>query len=390
LIHHPRLRSFWSRGRRSRYNAPVHRGLRELVQWVEAHRDDLELNPPATTAEIGALEQMLGGPLPTDLKEIYKRFNGGTLPVGTLLPAGNEPGTIGATVREYAEAIGGDFLDPELLLPFHRTLEGSLLAFDRSAGPVSDTWSIVDYYEDTGDHRLMYRTFDGWCRHCVAEFTSDDFGQDFDLDTYLRSGERHVEVEPDVATGHATVAHALKRAGRPDEALASYLAAARCVPPLEWCDWEALKVAALLGDRRAGFEAAHRLASRGPDTRWSARETTPGRTAEVLALLARRDDDAERWLRLLEQLQEQADASEAVLIQTLSAALEAGEPLPEPRPLREPVVPDPGDMDGWVQAAHESYAQGVCRDEDLLFDPGLRRLGRVRDLTNLLRIRREF
>jgi hypothetical protein len=369
----------------------VHRGLKELVKWVEAHRDELELNPPASSSDIATLEQMLGGPLPTDLKEIYKRFNGGKLPVGHLLPAGNEPGTIGATVREYAEAVGGDFLDPELLLPFHRTLEGSLLAFDRSAGPVSDTWSIVDYYEDTGDHRLMYRTFDGWCRHCVLEFTSDDFGEDFDLDTYLRSGQRHVQVEPDVATAHATVAHALKRSGRPSEAMESYLHAARCVPPLEWCDWEALKIAALLGDLRAGFEAAHRLSARGPDRRWAARETTPGRVAEVIGYLARSDPEPAPWLRLFEQLQEQADAAEAVLIQQIAAAVEEKEALPEPRPLRdEPMVPAQEDMDAWVKAAEEAYAQGYCRDEDLLFDPGLRRLGRVRDLSHLLETRREF
>jgi len=361
------------------------------VAWVEAHKDELELNPPASSSDIATLEQMLGGPLPTDLKEIYKRFNGGKLPVGHLLPAGNEPGTIGATVREYAEAVGGDFLDPELLLPFHRTLEGSLLAFDRSAGPVSDTWSIVDYYEDTGDHRLMYRTFDGWCRHCVAEFTSDDFGEDFDLDTYLRSGQRHVAVEPDVATAHATVAHALKRSGRPAEAMESYLRAARCVPPLEWCDWEALKIAALLGDLRAGFEAASRLAARGPERRWNARETTPGRVAEVIGVLGRSDPEPAPWLRLFEQLQEQADAAEAVLIQQIAAAVEEKEALPEPRPLRdEPVVPVQDDMDAWLQAAEQAYAEGYCRDEDLLFDPGLRRLGRVRDLSHLLETRREF
>ena len=371
--------------------AIVHRGVRELVGWVESHRDDLELNPPATASQIGALEQMLGGPLPTDLKEIYKRFNGGTLPVGTLLPAGNEPGTIGATVREYAESIGGDFLDPELLLPFHRTLEGSLLAFDRSAGPVSDTWSIVDYYQDTGDHRLMYRTFDGWCRHCVAEFTSDDFGKDFDLDTYLRSGLRHVAVEPDVATAHATVAHALKRAGRPEDAMESYLRAARCVPPLDWCDWEALKVAAILGDLRAGYEAAQRLSGRAPEARWAARETTPGRTAEVMGLLARRDPELIPWLRLFEQLQEQADAADAVRIQQIATAIEERETLPEPRPMRDDAaVPAHENLDDWLVAAQEAYSAGACREEDILFDPGLRRLGKVRDLSALLRIRRDF
>ena len=40
---------------------------------------------------------------------------------------------------------GVSFLDPELLLPFHRTDTGSYLCFDRSAAPVSDTWPVVDF-----------------------------------------------------------------------------------------------------------------------------------------------------------------------------------------------------------------------------------------------------
>ncbi|MCB9619559.1 MAG: SMI1/KNR4 family protein [Sandaracinus sp.] len=339
----------------------------------------MKLNPPASASDIGALEQMLGGPLPADLRLLLSRFNGGTLPAGELLPAGIEPGTIGHTVREYAEAVGGDFLDTELLLPFHRTPEDSLLAFDRSAGPVSDTWPIVDYFQDLQEHRLMYRTFDGWCRVCVSEWTSPDFGEEFTLDTYLRSGERHATIEPDVATAHATVAHALKRSGRPEDALASYLRAARCVPPLPWCDWEALKIAALLRDDGAAFEAADRLCSRAPKARWKQRETKPGRVAEVLAPIAFRMADGGPWLRLVHQLEGQAEGGDKAIVSAIVQALEAGEDPPSPRPPRkESVLPGGADIDAWWAEAKRAYADGELRDDDLLLDPALIRLGRVR------------
>jgi len=368
----------------------VHRGVRDFVEWVEAHREgaEVDLNPPASTAEVAALEQMLGGPLPIDLKLVLTRFNGGTLPAGQMLPAGLEPATIGATVREYAEAVGVDFLDPELLLPFHRTLEGSLLAFDRSAGPVSDTWPVVDYFEDLDEHRLMFRTFDGWCRYCVAEWSSDDFGAEFSLDTYLRSGQRHVAVEPDVATAHATVAHALKRAGRPQEALEAYLAAARGVPPLHWCDWEALKLACVLGLDEHAYEAAGRLASRAPPERWQQRETSPGRVAEALGILA---PHGGRWIRMLEQLADQVDAEEAPIVEGVRKALGEGVPAPPTRsPREEPVVTPLDDLDAWWTAARDAYLQGYLRDDDILLEPTLRPLQRLRPLKELLYIRRDF
>jgi hypothetical protein len=349
------------------------------------------VNPPATSAELATLERELGGPLPSDLRLVATRFNGGQIPSGSLVPVGIEPGTIGACVREYAQRVGRDFLDPELLLPFHRTVEGSLLAFDRSAGPVSDTWPIVDYDEETGEHRLVYRTFDGFCRACVAEWTSEDFGVEFDLDTYLRKGQRHATLEPDVATSHATVAHAQKRAGRPDEALASYLEAARCVPPLPWCDWEALKLAAVLGRNAAALEAATRLATLAPPEVWSKRETTPGRVAEVIAPLAARAPDKTPWLRLLGLLGRQAarDPAEARIVAALHEALDRAAPLPAPRPARaEPVVPANADVEVLWQHAYRAYAEGYLREDDLLFDRALAPLGDAR--RELLKIRRDF
>ena len=372
----------------------MHRGVREFVAWIGAHADrpDVALNPPASRADIAALEQMLGGPLPADLRFVLTRFNGGTLPAGQMLPAGIEPGTIGHTVREYAEAVGMDFLDPELLLPFHRTLEGSLLAFDRAAGPVSDTWPIVDYYEDLDEHRLMYRTFDGWCRVCVAEWTSEDFGQEFSLETYLRAGMRHASIETDVATAHATVAHALKRAGRPLDALHAYVRAARCVPPLHWCDWEALKLAVLLRRPTEALESLSRLSSRAPSDRWGQRETTPGKVAEVVGpLIAGLQTDPASWLRLLEALEEQADEDERLVVAAISVAIDRNESLPELRPREtELAVAPQADLESWWNECQSAYYEGRLRDEDLLLDPRLTSLRAQRDLGQLLQIRRDF
>lgn len=370
----------------------MHRGVKEFVAWVDGARDtdEVKLNPPAPDAQLSAVEQMLGGPLPADLRLVLTRFNGGKLPVGELMTAGIEPGSIGAEVRVYAESVGKDFLDPELLLPFLKTAEGSLLAFDRSAGPVSDTWPIVDYYPDTGDHRLMHRTFDGWCSRCVEEWTSEDWGADFSVDTYLRAGQRHVNVEPDVATAHATVAHAHRRAGQPKEALAAYLKASRCVPPLHWVDWEALKIAALLFDPLAGLEALTRLASWAPVERWSERETDPGRVAEVAAFIAVRVPDKEPWIKLLLQLEAQGQDTTGV-VEAIRVALQNNSPLPAPRaPREESVVPRDADVDVWFQNVRVAYTQGALRDDDLLLDPTLRPLSKVRDFAEVIRIRRDF
>lgn len=372
----------------------MHRGVQELIRWLDTHRDfpGVQLNQPATTAELNALEQQLGVPLPADLRLVLTRFNGGILPNGTMLSAGMGPGTIEAAVRSFAGAVEADFLDPELHLPFFRTSEGSLLCFDRSAAPISDTWPIVDYFEDTGDTRLVFRTFDGWCRTCVSGFDAPDFLDDFSLDKYLAQGRRHVEIEPDVATAHATVAHALKRAGEPELALAAYLAAARCVPPLPWCDWEALKLAALLEREPEALEAAGRLCSRAPTSRWADRETTPGAVADAIGQCAIRADDESAWIRLLDQLVPQTwDEGEKLHVHAVRKSLVSGDALPPTlAPRDESVLPPAPDVEQWWVAAREAYLEGRLRDDDMLFDPALRPLRQQKDFRELLRIRRDF
>ena len=372
----------------------MHRGVQELIRWTESHQDfpGVALNRPAVTAELNALEQQLGVPLPADLRLVLSRFNGGMLPNGTMLAAGIGPGTVEAAVRAYAEAVEADFLDPELLLPFFRTNEGSLLCFDRSAAPISDTWPIVDYFEDTGETRLVFRTFDGWCRTSVASYESPDFLDDFSLDKYLSQGRRHAEMEPDVATAHATVAHAQKRAGQPEEALRSYLAAARCVPPLAWCDWEAFKIAALLEREPEAVEAATRLCSRAPTDKWAERETTPATVADVVGYCAVRADDRSHWVRLLDQLVRECwDDDEKAHVHAVRKAVVSKMALPPTRaPRDEPVIVAQSDVEAWWSAAKDAYHQGMLRDDDMLLDPTLAPLRQQRDFRELLRIRREF
>ncbi len=369
----------------------MHRGVREFTAWIEENREDprVDLNPPATTAEFSALEQQLGGPLPADLRFVLTRFNGGRLPSGHMLPAGIEPDTIGAAIRQYAEEAKHDFLDNQILLPFLRTNEESLLAFDRSGGPVSDTWPIIDYFGDSGEEPVVYRTFDGWCRHSVANWRAEPPDAEFTLDMYLARGSRHVDAEPDVASGHATVAHALKRAGRPAAALAAYLAAGRCVPTLPWCDWNALMLAVLVEDHAAAFEATSRLASRGPADLWRRRDTTPAKVAEAAAQVLPRDErDHTEWNRLFDMLAEQAGEEREVIEAIRRAMLDPAVPVPLPR-ASERVLTTDSPEEQWAEL-QAGYENGQIRDAHLVLDPHIVRLRRLRPVTTLLRIRREF
>lgn len=373
----------------------MHRGVQEFLKWLGDNPafPGVNLSGPATSDDIALLEQHITAPLPADLRLVLQSFNGGTIPSGTLLSATPGPGqTIEAALKVFAELVGASFLDPELPLPFHRSNEGAIHAFDRSAGPVSDTWPIVDYYEDTGELRLVHRTFDGWCRSCVADWSAPDFVADFSLDKYLRAGERHVLIEPDVSSAHATVAHALKRAGQPEKALDAYLRGARCIPPLAWCDWEALKLAAILGRPVEALEAAQRLAKRAPESRWVERSTQPARVADVIARVALLDADKVPWVRLMDLLEEQSrEPADKQKIAALRRALVSGEALPPPDLGRASVVPAQSDLGAWFEALRTSYVAGEVRDEDLLLDPQIEPLRKAqKPFAEILRIRREF
>jgi len=324
---------------------------------------------------------------------MLSRYNGGELPSGQLLSAGDtSPSSMLAVADELAERLEMPVRDPDLLFPFYRSDDGGILAFDRSAGPVADTWPIIDYYLESGEQRLVHRTFDGFCRLRVAEWSSTDFGGEFTLASYLRSGERHVAIEPDVSVAHATVAHALRRAGRPEDALAAYLDAARCVPAQAWCDWEALKLAALLGDGRAAWEAAVRLAARAPKPRWRQRETTPALVADVVAVIAARlASRRDRVLRLFDQLIQQEDGErEQRHIAAVRQSVLDQRPAPLPFTPRNHGIAAQADHALWIKAISAAYAKGKVRDEDLLLDPSYAPLRAGFVLADVLRVPRAF
>ncbi|AKF06347.1 hypothetical protein DB32_003496 [Sandaracinus amylolyticus] len=364
---------------------------------MEDHREQtgLALQPPAQARDIQAIEHHVGSPLPADLRLVLGRFNGAVTPAGTLLTAAPGPGaTIEAALKEVASQRAASFLDPDLLLPFHRTEHGTVLAFDRSAAPVADTWPIVDYDPDSGEVRLVHRTFDGWCRLCVNEWTTES-GTPFDLDKYLRQGQRHVEIEPDVSIAHVTVGHALRRAGRPEEALASYLRGARCVPAIPWADWEALKIASILGDLDAIAESGGRLAKRTPEQVWEQRGTTPSRVAYVIARAlptVPEGKQRESLMRALDNLEPQSrDPEDRSARDAILAAARSGEILiPQPWPAQETAIPTQADVDAWWAAMVAGYQSGQLRDDDLVLDPTYDALRATHSIADLLRIRRDF
>lgn len=373
----------------------MHSGVRQFVRWVQgkAGSEGVVAERPAKAKEVTALEHQLGAPLPVDLKLVLGIFDGVSLPNGRLLAAQPGPGnTIEAGLKALAEDAETSFLDPELLLPFHQTEAGSYLAFDRSAAPVSDTWPIVDYDLETGERRLIHRTFDGWCRLCVAEWTAEDYTAEFSVEKYLAQGERHAEIEPDVPIAHVTVAHALRRAGEPERSLESYLKAGRCVPSVPWSDWEALKLAALLRYPAHAMEAGSRLGKRAPAFMWESRETTPSRVAFALALVAPPPgDQQEPWLRILDHLVSQAlDDEDREAATAIRKAAATGQAIPAPSPSQEAEIEFTDDLDALWVACAAAYTAGSLREDDLLLDLRFRPLAEVQDLADLLRIRRGF
>ncbi len=373
----------------------MHRGVRELIRWVQEHdgSETVRAQRPAAAKEVTALEHQLGAPLPADLKVVLNVFDGASLPNGVLLSAAPGPGdTIEAALKQLAEERGVSFLDPELLRPFHRTELGSYLAFDRSAAPVSDTWPVVDYDPQSGEMRLIHRTFDGWCRLCVREWTSADDAEEFTVDKYLRHGERHAEIEPDVSIAHVTVAHALRRAGEPERSLESYLRAGRCVPAVPWADWEALKLAAVLRYPADALEAGSRLAKRAPATTWEIRGTTPSRVAYALARVAPpKSADQEAWLRMIDGLIAQAlDDEDREATKAIRRAIVKGEATPLPSPPQEAPIEVGDDLDAVFATACDAYRDGSLRDDDLILDPRLDPVWLTHDPADVLRIRRDF
>jgi len=374
----------------------MHRGVRQFIRWVQKN-DGGELaraERPAAARELTALEHQLGAPLPADLRLVLSVFDGASLPNGTLLSAQPGPAnTIEAALKTMADELGTSFLDPELLLPFHRTEAGSYLAFDRSAAPISDTWPVVDFDLETGEQRIIHRTFDGWCRLCVAEWTSADYTAAFTVEKYLAQGERHAAIEPDVSIAHVTVAHALRRAGRPEDALESYLRAGRCVPAVHWSDWEALKLAALLAYPAQALEAGIRIGKRAPKFMWDERETTPSRVAFALTKVAPPPGEAqEPWLRILDQLVLQAldddDREAATAIRKVMAT--GGESPPAPSPIQVAEIDFVDDLEAMWLSCADAYTAGALREDDLLLDKRFEPLSEVHDLVDLLRIRRGF
>ena len=371
----------------------MHRGVREFVRWVRDNPGRVKVEAPAPAKDMTALEHQLGAPLPADLKLVLGVFDGGQLPNGMLLSAKPGPGnTVEAALKAIAEDRGVSFLDPELLLPFHRTEAGSFLAFDRSSAPVSDTWPIVDYDLESGEQRLTHRTFDGWCRLCVEEWSARDWQADFTIEKYLEQGRRHARIEPDVSIAHVTVAHALRRCGEPELALESYLRAGRCVPPVAWSDWEALKLASILRYPADALEAGTRLGKRAPASMWEFRETTPSRVAYALAKVAPPPGGhREPWLRILDALVDQAldDDDRAAAAAIRDAVIDAGRP-PPPDPPQDCEIEIGEDLDAAFQALAESYRAGALREVDLALDPRFDVLEGAHDLADLLRIRRDF
>src|SRR4051812_48042451 len=112
----------------------MHRGVQAVIAWILEHPQfsGITLEKPATPQQLTVVEDAVMSPLPSELVVLLSRWNGGELPSGTLLRAGDTgPDSILFALGELATRSGRSPQDIELPLPYFRTKEGPLLAFDR-------------------------------------------------------------------------------------------------------------------------------------------------------------------------------------------------------------------------------------------------------------------
>ena len=113
----------------------MHRGVQALLSWIVENPDfpGLRLAGPAGPLELPEVEDRVLSPLPTDLRMLLSQHNGGALPTGTLLRAGGGGAdSILGELERLAQLFGRTSDDPELPLPYFRSHERALLAFDRA------------------------------------------------------------------------------------------------------------------------------------------------------------------------------------------------------------------------------------------------------------------
>jgi len=190
------------------------------------------------------------------------------------------------------------------------------------------------------------------------------------------------------------VGHALRRAGEPDRALSSYVKGGRCVPPIAWADWEALKLAVILEDWRAAVEVGGRLTKRSRKDTWELRGTTPSRVAYLLArgLKKAKPSDPSQWMRMLDHVSHQGldDEDKTALAAITAAALDPTAEIPLPSPPQPPALELDPDVDIAFARMREAYGAGQLRDDDLALDPRYDAVASTYPLADVLRIRREF
>jgi hypothetical protein len=148
----------------------------------------------------------------------------------------------------------------------------------------------------------------------------------------------------------------------------------------------------ILGDAKQALEAATRVSSRAPKSRWDQRETTPIMVADVLAVIAPRlRARREALLRIYDQLTEQTeDESDKQHVAAIRRAVFAGEDPPPPLPLRTTAVPPDPDAARFFESLKQGYLRGKVRDEDMLLDPMYAVLRKTYDFAEVLRLPRGF
>ncbi len=208
----------------------------ELGRWSKGV---LNLNPPASTADLNALARAIRRPLPEDYVALLQHCDGADLRGDRLLSAAEAlerwqtlRTLIAHTFREDVDWDSSE--PPDHLLPIACDLDGNLKCLDLlTAGP-----EVVDWYRESGAFTTWHYSVVQWLITCLKtlEIRFDHRGRP----RPIRSGEAdlirgreiqaHLSEDPQGAYPRLQLAELLAESSTPEEALIAFRQASDGVP----------------------------------------------------------------------------------------------------------------------------------------------------------------
>ena len=302
-----------TRSAKGHYHRPVpdasrfHRLDAELARWS---RGVLSLNPPVRDADLAALQESLGQPVPADYVALLRRFDGADLRGDRMLSASESLSEWESMPSALEGAYRGDpdwaeDGPPRHLLPIATDLEGNLKCLDLATpGP-----EVVDWHRETGEITTWHRDVVAWIMTCVTTIALrfDHRGRPRPIrgreaETLpLRELRAHLAEDPEGSYPRMELGRWLSENGTPEEALFAFREAAVGQPERALCHYLHGRWALIVGRRDEAKQALRRALAVPKDPDPKKHTFRSGHLWAAHTLLAALYDDAQQRRKADEQ-----------------------------------------------------------------------------------------